>query len=313
MTLVFDLHRPATKSAEALAGCLTYLQANTPFQLAQPARYRKASEAAKLKPPMPDPASSTSDSGPKRALWRRLGPSGLLALAWTATPAIVGITLLVYVGAVSDFLHEQGELGLVIYVGIFILSGGLGLLPTFAQAIIGGWVFGIEDGLPAALIGFTGASLLGYMIASFVSKDRIDELIRSNRRALVVRNALIGKGWWRTLGIVILLRLPPNSPFALTNLVMASTKVAVVPYAIGTMIGMLPRTAVAVVFAATAAASGHDDLQAFIKDGPGPVVLIAGLVVMFIVLGVIGLIANRALEKLDQGKADDLMVADDES
>ncbi len=257
--------------------------------------------------------AASSPSGSKSAIWRRLGPTGLLALAWTATPAIVGITLLVYVGAVSEFLHDQGELGLIIYIGLFIFSGGLGVLPTFAQAIIGGWVFGAAVGLPAALIGFTGASLLGYLIASFVSRDRVDELIRSNRRALVVRNALIGKGWWRTLGIVILLRLPPNSPFSLTNLVMASTKVAIVPYAIGTMLGMLPRTAVAVIFAATAAASGHDDLQAFIKDGPGPVVLIAGVVVMFIVLGVIGLIANCALERLDQGKADDLMVADDES
>ncbi len=261
---------------------------------------------------MPDPVSSTVPE-PKRALWKRLGPTGMLALAWTATPAVVGITLLVYVGAVSEFLHDQGEFGLLIYIGIFMLSGGFGLLPTFAQAIIGGWVFGAAVGLPAALIGFTGASLLGYFIASFVSRDRVDEMIRSNRRALVVRNALIGKGWWRTLGIVILLRLPPNSPFSLTNLVMASTKVAIVPYAIGTMVGMLPRTAVAVVFAATAAASGHDDLQGFIKDGPGPAVLIAGLVVMFIVLGVIGLIANGALEKLDRGNADDLMAADDES
>lgn len=246
-----------------------------------------------------------SDAAPKSVWWKRLGPTGLLALLWTAAPAIAGIVLLTYIGPVKDWFHAYPDAGLAIYTAIFILAGGFGLLPTYAQAVLGGWVFGMMYGLPAALIGFTGAALIGYVIARLVSHDDVERTINEHPRARVIRNALIGRGPWRTLGIVILLRLPPNSPFSLTNLAMASTGVGIMPFAIGTMFGMLPRTAVAVFFAATASAEGHRDIQGFVREGPGWAVFVGGLIVMFLVLGVIGSIANRALERLEGRTEDD--------
>jgi uncharacterized membrane protein YdjX (TVP38/TMEM64 family) len=235
-----------------------------------------------------------------RELLRRLGPPGLLALFWTAAPAIAGIALLTYIGVLSDWLLDRGEMGMVIYIVVFIIAGGCGLLPTYAQAILGGWVFGVTAGLPAALLGFTGAALLGYAIARTVSQDRVEQTIAENRKALAVRNALVGKSFARTLLIVTLLRVPPNSPFALTNLVMASAGVAIVPYVIGTMFGMLPRTAVAVIFAAAASREARNIVE-FVREGPGIAYLIGGLVVMFIVLGIIGAMANQALQRLEPG------------
>jgi uncharacterized membrane protein YdjX (TVP38/TMEM64 family) len=229
---------------------------------------------------------------------RRLGPTGLLALLWTAAPALFGFALLAWIGDVSDWLNDRGNMGLVIYVVVFIVAAGCGLLPTYAQAILGGWVFGFALGLPAALIGFTGAGLIGYAIARTVSQDRVEQTIAENPKALAVRNALVARGFWKTLLIVTLLRFPPNSPFALTNLVMASSGVAVVPFVLGTLIGMMPRTAVAVLFAAAASREARDIVE-FAREGPGTVVLISGIVVMFIVLGIIGVIANRALERIE--------------
>lgn len=231
---------------------------------------------------------------------RQLGPTGLLALLWTAAPAIAGILLLGYIGVVSDWLHHDLALGLIIYTLVFIVAGGCGFLPTYAQAIVGGWVFGIAAGIPAALLGFTGASLLGYGIARTVSRDKVEAMINENRKARVVRDALVGCGRWRTFIVVALLRFPPNSPFALTNLAMASTGVAILPYIFGTMIGMMPRTTVAVVFAATASREARD-IQEFVREGPGPYVLIGGIVVMLVVLAILSAIANRALERLNHG------------
>lgn len=243
-----------------------------------------------------DDNPATHDQPPSR--WKQLGPTGLLAVLWTIAPAVAGIALLANVGEVSDWLLARPGTGLSIYVAVFIIAAGCGLLPTYAQAIVGGWVFGFMVGLPAALLGFTGAALLGYGIVRCVSHDKIEQRISENRKAQAIRDALVGHGPWRTFFIVALLRLPPNSPFALTNLAMASTGVPLVPYVAGTFFGMLPRTAVAIFFAAMAAREAAD-IQGFIKDGPGPVVLISGLVVLFIVLGVIGVIANQALERLD--------------
>ena len=105
------------------------------------------------------------------------GPTGLLGLAWTAAPALCGIALLAGLGPLSEWLHDHRSLGLALYTVVFVLGAGLGFLPTYAQSILGGWVFGVAAGLPAALVGFTGGGLLGYQVARRVSKDRVEELI----------------------------------------------------------------------------------------------------------------------------------------
>lgn len=237
-------------------------------------------------------------STPKENAFRRLGPAGILGVLWAVLPAVCGFYLLARLGPVSEYLRSHGTNGVLLYVGVFILSAGLGLLPTYAQAVLGGWVFGFAKGLPAALAGFTGAALVGYAVTRFVSRDRVAQVIADNPKAQAISDALIGHGFARTLGIVALLRLPPNSPFALTNLVMAGSGVAPIPYALGTLLGMAPRTAVAVFFAAAAADSGAKDIQAFVKDGMGLWVFIGGIVVMLIVLAIIGHIANRAIERV---------------
>ena len=92
-------------------------------------------------------------------------------------PMVVGITLLVQLGPASAWLQSLGNWGVVFYVLIFIVSSGLGLLPPYAQAVLGGWVFGITVGLPAALIGFTGGSIIGYAVARLVSRDKVEKVV----------------------------------------------------------------------------------------------------------------------------------------
>ena len=60
---------------------------------------------------------------------------------------------------------------------------------------------------------------------------------------------------------------------------MASCKVAIVPYIIGVVVGMTPRTALFVGSAAAAASTGAGDIQTFITEGKGGLVLLLGLMV----------------------------------
>jgi uncharacterized membrane protein YdjX (TVP38/TMEM64 family) len=231
---------------------------------------------------------------PASAIVRALGPTGLLGLAWTAAPAICGTLLLAALGPLSEWLLYRRSLGLALFTVVFVFGAGLGFLPTYAQSILGGWVFGVALGLPAALVGFAGGALLGYAVARRVSHDRVEELVLGNAKARAIRDALVGRGPWRTLLVVALLRLPPNSPFALTNLVMATTGTPLPAFLGGTVLGMLPRTAVAVSLAAAAAATGAEDIQTFVRHR-GPWLLAAGIVGGMAVLGVVGAIARRAL------------------
>ncbi|MDP7070102.1 MAG: VTT domain-containing protein [Phycisphaerales bacterium] len=239
-----------------------------------------------------------TDPDTRRADLRDLGPAGALAALWLICPALLGFLLLAKLSVASEWLMSMGTLAPVVFAVLFAVTSGLGLLPTYAQAVVGGWVFGLGVGLTAALGGFVGGALIGWLTARLVARQRVEHAIERHPHASVIRKALIGRGWWRTFGIVTLIRIPPNSPFALTNLVLAACGVRLSVHLLGAAVGMTPRTAVIVGLAAAGAASGAEDLQSFVTDGPGPWVLVGGIITLLIALAIIASIAQSAVTRL---------------
>ncbi|MGH7133757.1 MAG: TVP38/TMEM64 family protein [Phycisphaerales bacterium] len=250
--------------------------------------------------PAVDPNAAATTSSTARETLRQLGPSAILAAFWAAGPAILGGLLLIYLGAVADFLIGMGPWGWLLYAVMFMVSAGVGFLPTYGQSVLGGWTFGFWLGFPGAMLGFVGGSVIGYFIAHGVSKDKVERVISANPKSRAVRDALVGRGFWRTVGTVTLVRIPPNSPFAITNLVMASAGVRFWPYFIGTAVGMAPRTAVA-VYAAHYARHLSDppakDLLEFIKSTPWQVT-VGGAVSLVVVMMILVYIGNKALAQV---------------
>jgi uncharacterized membrane protein YdjX (TVP38/TMEM64 family) len=203
------------------------------------------------------------------ASFRELGATGVLALFWATMPALAGIYLFVELGSLSDWLHAQGARGPLIYIAVFAIGSGSGVLPTTAQSVLGGWVFGPFVGLASAAIGYLGAAALGLAITRVVAGRRIERLLEARPAANAIRHALIGKGFFRTIGMIALLRMPPQAPFAFTNLLMVSCGAKAVPFLVGTVLGMIPRTLVLMVFASAAAQTGAHDIQSFVREGPG--------------------------------------------
>ncbi len=222
---------------------------------------------------------------------RRLGPAGPLALAASTLPAVGGVVLLVFVDALGEWLRANASIGLPLYVLAFAVLAGLAILPTYAQAILGGWAFGFLVGLPAALAGFLGGAALGYVVGLRVTGDRLLAMIGEKPKLKAVYATLLGSGFWKTLGVITLVRL--NSPFALTNLVLAATRVNPVAYLIGTLVGLAPRTTIAVVLAA--------GLEHVSSENPYRTwIWIGSITVTIIVVLVLSHMANRAIEKVTQ-------------
>ncbi|MCP4839799.1 MAG: VTT domain-containing protein [Planctomycetes bacterium] len=238
-----------------------------------------------------------TDPDTKRADIRDLGPAGVLAALWLICPALLGFLLLAKLSMASEWLESLGTSGPIVFAIVFAVTSGLGLLPTYAQAVVGGWVFGLSVGLTAALGGFVGGALIGWLTARLVSKHRVERAIERHPHASIIRRALLGGGFWRTSALVTLIRIPPNSPFALTNLVLAACGVRLGIHLLGTAVGMTPRTAIIVGLAAAGAASGAEDLQAFVTEGPGPWILVGGIVTLLIALSIIASIAKKAVAK----------------
>lgn len=227
---------------------------------------------------------------------RRLGPAGPLAVIAATLPAIGGFALLWQLNAVGPWLKSHGAVGVLLYIVGFSVFAGLALLPTYAQAVLGGWAFGFALGFPAALSGFFGGALLGYGVARRATGRRVVQLIDEKPKWRAVYAALLESGFWRTSLIVTLLRLPLNSPFAITNLVMAATRVPPLAFGIGTLVGMAPRTAAAVFIAA--------QLQELTLEGtPQRWMWLASLAATLVALAVIGHIANRAVARVTAGTA----------
>jgi len=248
--------------------------------------------------PSPGPAVPTSaEAAGFFDIVRQLGPASVLAVVAVSVPAIGGTLLLVYINVAAEWLQSHANLGVVLYMVAFAVLAGLALLPTYAQAILGGWAFGVWVGAPAALAGFVGGSLIGYAIARRAASERAMKVIAQRPKWEAVRAALVDSGWLKTLGIVTLIRVPPNSPFAATNLLLASVRTPLSAYALGTLIGMTPRTVAAVWIAA-----GFSEQFATVSEGldqPKPWWFFAiSIALVLLVLVVIGKIATKAIERV---------------
>lgn len=224
--------------------------------------------------------------------FRRLGPAGPLAVIAASAPAVAGFTLLGLMPWIAGWIKLHPDAGAILYFACYAVLGGMGFLPTYAYSILGGYAFGLREGLTLALLSYGAASVVAYLIARRASGDRVIQMIEERPKWKAVYDALLGSSLPRTLLIVTLLRLPPNSPFALTNLVMAATKVRPLPFLVGTVLGIAPRTAAVVAIGALFG----------LESGKPAWFLVSGVIVTLVVLAVIGQLANQAINRVTRPK-----------
>ena len=240
-------------------------------------------------------AGEPADPSPPRD--RRLLASGILGLLWISLPPLAGIYILLDLEDIARFLQQDVSHGFWAYVAVFAITAGLGLLPTYSQSFLGGWVFGMQWGLLGAIMGFTGGAAIGYLFARLVTGDSVDRWIDRHPRGRVIRDALARGSTGRTLLIVTLLRFPPNSPFAMTNYALSATRVPFWIARAATPIGMLPRTAIVCFLAAAAVSGGAENIKEAVENKPiWALVFAIGSSVAAI--AIMGRLANRALAKL---------------
>ena len=221
----------------------------------------------------------------------RLGRLGPAAAATAFLPPIGALVLLGTMNQSAPWLQSHGTLGVVLFVTAFSLLGGLALLPTYAPSVLGGWAFGVPVGLLATLAGFLGAAALGFAISRHLSGERLLNVLDQYPRGRALHRALLAGRASRTLLVVTLLRVPPNGPFAMTNLLLAATGVGWGPYLLGSLLGLAPRVAAAVVVGASLSTL---DLRHLERGGPAYVSIALSIAAVM----ALGWIANRGLKRL---------------
>jgi uncharacterized membrane protein YdjX (TVP38/TMEM64 family) len=221
---------------------------------------------------------------------RRLGPTAILAVLSVALPPLGSLILFWKITPISEWLRSHFATGSITFILCCWVFGGLGVMPQHTMSILGGWAFGFWAGLGITLISFMGAGLVGYGIAYYFSGDRVMQQIDENPKWKRVHHALVNGSWWHTLLIVFLIRLTPNMPFALTNVVMATTGVKLGKFLLGTFLGLIPRTTILVY---TASEMSTLDLE----NAGDRRLLIFAIIAALVALISITLVAKSALKR----------------
>eukprot|EP00270_Netrium_digitus_P017763 TRINITY_DN660_c0_g1_i1.p1 TRINITY_DN660_c0_g1~~TRINITY_DN660_c0_g1_i1.p1 ORF type:complete len:423 (+),score=64.62 TRINITY_DN660_c0_g1_i1:224-1492(+) len=137
----------------------------------------------------------------------------------------------------SEFIEETGPLGYVLFV---LGYGGLEVLaiPAIPLTMSAGLLFGPVLGTALVSLSGTVAATISFLIARYVARDRIQQMVKGNRKFVAIDRA-IGEDSFR---VVMFLRLSPLLPFALSNYIYGLTSVRLMPYILGSWLGMLPGT-----------------------------------------------------------------------
>ena len=249
--------------------------------------------------PQPDsllaPRVQTDPKAVAPGVLRRLGAVGPVAIILSFWPPLGGFILLAGLTHLGPWLRAHDTLGLLIYFLVCGFLMGISFVPTYSCAILAGWAFGFAVGWPLAMVTITAASLLAYAIGRGISRDRVLQVIQEKPQWHAIHRSLLGSRPGRTTLVVALLRVPPASPFALANFVLAAARVPLFEYTAGTLAGIIPRTAMAAF-----AAAGLEQLR--FKNVSGTWTVVAGIVATIIVCVVLGLLSNRALRQMTGGE-----------
>ena len=229
-------------------------------------------------------------------LLHRVGPAGPLAVAASALPGVGALVLYHRLAPAAVWLREHADVGPVVCAATFGLVGGVALLPTYALSLVCGWAFGFGPGLVATLGGFLAAAMMGYGLAWRADRGRVMGVVDDSPKLRAVHRTLAAGSVARVVTTVALVRLAPVAPFSLTNLAMAAMRVPPLPYAIGTLLGMTPRTAVLVY-----TASRLSSVDA--SPGEDPSLYVAGAAATVVVAVTLGWMGKKGLERSAKGSS----------
>ena len=91
--------------------------------------------------------------------------------------------------------------------------------------------------------------------------------------------------------VVVLVRLPPAAPFGLTNFLLASARVPLTDYVVGTLLGVIPRLALTAFVGAALEQLRFDHVM-------DRWMVVAGGIVSLLAVVALGALAGRALQRV---------------
>lgn len=165
-----------------------------------------------------------------------------LYLVWMGALPLISSSILGYYAISNpDFFQALQGLELLVFWVVAVFIMGLAFSPTTFFALFTGYIWGL-NGIMPLIIAYSMASLLGFFVAKLFKGEAILAFIKSKFKI----GSFLDNVHSNSFSWVLLARLSPVFPFAITNALMAFMGVNTRKFFFAGTLGMLPRTLLAV-------------------------------------------------------------------
>ena len=136
-----------------------------------------------------------------------------------------------------EWIKSLGVWGPIVFVVAYIILTVF-MIPGSVLTLGAGFAFGLGWGSLWAAIGANLGANLAFLIGRYFAREKIKAKVTGNEKFEAVDSSVESEGW----KIVALTRLVPIFPFAPLNYLYSVTGIKWLPYAMATLIAMLPGT-----------------------------------------------------------------------
>jgi len=175
------------------------------------------------------------------------------SLKQTLTNILMVAAILILFGAVATLYLAQCEAGRcpdpeafvrsfgpwapIIYAVVYIASSPVPFIAV-ALSAVGGLLFGTIPGTLYTIVVATTSALIPFTMARRLGREWVESKLKGKKLEAIYEQSAGDKGFV----FVLLMRLIPVLPWEVQNYVGGLTKVPVVKYILGTMLGIVPGT-----------------------------------------------------------------------
>jgi len=165
-----------------------------------------------------------------------LGISALLAVSmlWYLLP------LQVWVESFRQWVLTLGAAGVVVFMCVHLLFTLL-VAPVSILVLMAGVAYGAW-GFPLVVMSGVVSAVIALFAGRYLAHNVVARFLRSNAKLHAVQLAVSQEGW----KVACLIRLAPIFPFGVQNYLLSFSTIRVLPYALATLVGILPSSALLV-------------------------------------------------------------------
>jgi uncharacterized membrane protein YdjX (TVP38/TMEM64 family) len=138
---------------------------------------------------------------------------------------------------VINHVDAMGPLGMVYFGLIYVLAEVLAI-PAIPLTASAGYLFGVVQGTGIVLVSASIAASISFFIGKTFLRSRVEEFIAESPKFQKLDKAIGKEG----LKLMLLVRIAPIFPFALSNYLYGASSVEFGSYFLGTLLGFTPGT-----------------------------------------------------------------------